>query len=368
MDSKGFFLIVLSFLLGTFSHTSTAQQTIKVDWDEMPWTPTNMTASYIVEGVSVDVNVEDSTNSLVNATPVIFSFYQGDQPQPVNALLFASSLPVLGTTDQVRIVINLGDMGTGVEQVNFKLFDVDGEVDNFERREQVTVSGALDGNTVMPMVITGNVDVHDIQSNVIYGNLPVDPIGGNSATGVVEVSFAEAIDTLVIDFAIEEGAMINPNSTPGFGLYDIHFMRRPGDLYADINNCVRGVSPDDTLVYTVNASNIGFETITGANLTTAFPATATNITWECVSGSCPVQNGSGELNETIDLEANTSITYLISAELTGATLFEQFNPSVQITPPLDTPEASSANNDGHDNDLVYPFVFKNSFECMPPGA
>ena len=368
---KGLKIFVLLF----FTTTSLAQvETVTVDWDEIPWTPTNLTGSYIVDEISVDLDIDDPSGSLVNATPVIYSFYQGDQPQAVNALLFASSLPVLGTTNQVRISIDLGEFGIGVDEVSFKLFDVDGEIDNFERREQITVSGFLNDTPVMPTLITGNVDVHDIANNVIYGNLPVDPEGGNSALGVVNVAFTQFIDTLVIEFAIEEGALINPGSTPGFGLYDISFIKPVngppmlGDLTVAINNCESGVSPTDTLVYTVTASNIGFQDILGATLATTFPNTASNITWECVDGACNGQQGTGDLDETIDLSVDESMTYLVSVELVNAPVFETFQPMAEITPAIGTSEESGTNNSASDSDVIYPFVFKDSFECHPPGA
>ncbi|WP_395375671.1 hypothetical protein [Marinicella sp. W31] len=371
---KGFKAIVSLFFMGLFASTSLAQfVTVTVDWDQIPWTPTNLTGSYIVDEVPVEINIEDVSNALVNATPVIYSFYQGDQPQPVNALLFATSLPRLGTSNRVRISINLGDMGIGYDDVNFKLFDVDGEINNFERREQVTVSGFINDVEIMPTLITGNVDVHDIQGNVIYGNLPVDPIGGNSSLGVVEVSFTELIDTLTIDFAIEEGALINPTSMPGFGLYDLSFVKptggvpRFGDLEVSINNCEKGVSPTGALVYTVTAANIGFQDITGATLTSSFPAYANNISWECVSGICNGQQGNGELNEVISLSVDETVTYFMSTELMNAPLFETFQPSVEITASPGTTEESNTNNSATDTDIIYPFIFKNSFECYAAG-
>ena len=371
---NGIKTIISLFLMGLFSGSCLAQFiTVTVDWDEIPWTPTNLTGSYVVDEVPVEIDVEDASNSLVKATPVIYSYYQGDQSQPVNALIFASRLSTLGTTNQLRIRINLGEMGIGYDGVAFKLFDVDGEVNDFERREQVAVTGLINGTEVMPALITGNVDVHDINNNVIHGNLPVDPIGGNSSLGVVEVSFTQIIDTVIIDFAIEEGALINPGSTPGFGLYDLSFVKpigdipRFGDLMVAMNNCEKGVSSDDTLTYTVTAANIGFQDIVGATLTSSFPSNVTDISWACVSGACNGQQGTGELNETIDLSVEESMTYLVTVELMNAPLYEVFQPSVQITAAPGTSEESNDNNTASDSDIIYPFTFKNSFECLPAG-
>ncbi len=343
-------------------------QPIILDWDEVAWTPTNRVANYLIDGVSVDINVTDESNSLVNATPAIFSFYQGDQAAPVNALLFSSSLPTLGTDNEVVIEVDLGDLGIGVDDLSFKLFDVDGELDAFARQEQYVIAGALDGAEVLPAIITGNIDVHDINGHVVQGLLPTDPVGGNASQGVVQVAFDQPVDALTIRFSVAEGALINPGSTPGFGLFDMVFSEVAPDLAVTINNCELGVATQDSLIYTVSVDNVSLLDVDAAILTTTMPAEASNINWQCVTGPCLNASGTGDLNETINLQAGTSTTYLMSVDLSGGQIAAPFSAMSEVMIPAVQGETNLSNNVAFDNDVIGSFIFKNSFECHPPSA
>ncbi len=357
---------VVTFMWGLMCSFVCVAQPIILDWDEVAWTPTNTVGNYLIDGVRVDIEVEDTSNSLVNATPVIYSFYQGDQAAPVNALLFSSSLPVLNTNNEVVINIDLGDAGVGVEDLSFKLFDVDGEVDSFERQEKYVISGALNGMEVLPMVITGNIDVHDITNQVVHGLLPTDPVGGNSSQGVIQVSFDQPIDALTIAFSIEEGALINENSTPGFGLYDIVFSAVKPDLAIEVSNCVNGIRPDDDMVYTVTATNLSGLNVDAAVLSTVSPLTSNNISWECIVGECLLANGTGDLNEIINIQAGQSASYLLSMSLANGQVSEPFIVNAEVTAPVEAGEINTVNNSASDTDFIYNFIFKDAFECVTP--
>lgn len=83
------------------------------------------------------------------------------------------------------------------------------------------ITGYLDGDIVNPD-LSGS-SIHTITGNQVLGNSLSAPSGGNSADGVLNLAFNKAIDKVIIVFSINEGALINPASTPGFGIHNINF-------------------------------------------------------------------------------------------------------------------------------------------------
>jgi uncharacterized repeat protein (TIGR01451 family) len=72
------------------------------------------------------------------------------------------------------------------------------------------------------------------------------------------------------------------------------------------------VPGQDTITYTVVVSNPGPSSITGVTLTDDFPAEVDSPTWTCTGVACPSGNGSGHLNETLNLPENSVVTYTIT--------------------------------------------------------
>ncbi len=83
--------------------------------------------------------------------------------------------------------------------------------------------------------------------------------------------------------------------------------------------------PGDTLTYTVVASNSGPKDVAGATVVVVFPAGLT-ATWTAVvaGGASAASGGSGNLDESVDLPADSSVTYTVVAAIaptaTGALL------------------------------------------------
>ena len=83
------------------------------------------------------------------------------------------------------------------------------------------ITGYLDSDIVNPDLLGSSI--HTITGNQVLGNSHSAPSGGNSADGVLNVAFNEAIDKVVIVFSTNEDVLINPTSTPGFGIHNINF-------------------------------------------------------------------------------------------------------------------------------------------------
>jgi len=194
-----------------------------LDWSTVVWPPTSTSQQYTVGGVDLDFQVTQSTPGLFAPnTPVDFNLYQGDQPAIVNTLIISGVLANMGTTESIS---TLATFSEPVANVNFKLFDVDGETGAFFRRERYEIVGLLNGNPVSA-VLSPNGD-QQVTGDIVDGVSPYPADGPGSENGVVNVRFLTPIDQFRITFSIAPvpPPVINPGSTPGYGLYNIGFNR-----------------------------------------------------------------------------------------------------------------------------------------------
>ncbi|OIQ16047.1 MAG: hypothetical protein BM549_13705, partial [Lacinutrix sp. MedPE-SW] len=256
-----------------------------LNWENETWPSGSLSNSYNIDGTNVSITIQDPTGSLTSGTPVTGAFYQGDEPTIENTLILASSLPVL-QEDTITLTITLGNSGVGVTNTFFKLFDVDGEINNFYRQENYTITGSLNGTTVMPALSA--TDNQIITGNDVYGIDPTTPSGGNSTEGVVSVAFSEAVDTITIVFKIINSPNINPNSAPGFGLHNISF--------SEVNE-----NPLPTATFN--------ETITEGSCSSEYTITRTWI----ATDSC---NNQASHTQIINVQDSTDPTFTVPADIT----------------------------------------------------
>ncbi|QKX05657.1 tandem-95 repeat protein [Aquimarina sp. TRL1] len=195
-----------------------------LDWSGVTWGPGDASATYTVSNTELNFSVTDASNSLIAAPvqlPVSGAFYRGSQAGIQETLLLASDLTVLGTTNEVVVEVDLGISGIGVNSLNFELFDVDGELGAFFRQEKYVITGFLNGATVLPVINASGSQL--VTANTILGVDPSEPNGATSEEGTVYIGFPSAVDKVEIRFSIDAGAVINPGSIPGFGIYDFNF-------------------------------------------------------------------------------------------------------------------------------------------------
>ncbi|MFC3194094.1 Ig-like domain-containing protein, partial [Marinicella sediminis] len=142
------------------------------------------------------------------------------------------------------------------------------------------------------------------------------------------------------------------------------------DLRAFITNCVRGVQPTDSMTYRLLISNTGNKDITGANVATVLGDKMTLPQWVCQQNggaSCDSLSGSGDLNETVDLPVGSSLLYLFDADVDAA-LTDFIDVEGSVTMPVDETDVNPGDNVAFDSDLVYLYLFKDTFDCAPPGT
>jgi len=142
------------------------------------------------------------------------------------------------------------------------------------------------------------------------------------------------------------------------------------NLMGFITNCVAGVQPAESMLYEVSITNPGNMDITGAQVSTNLGGRMSLPTWDCqaVGGaSCGNLNGTGDLNELVDLPVGSELIYTFESDVTGA-LMEFIDVEATVTMPAGTTDSDSSNNSAFDSDLIYQFVFKDGFECAAPGT
>lgn len=189
-----------------------------LDWSAEGWVSEALSQSYLIDGVNIDVNITNAVG-MVPTAPGVGPLYQGDEASVEPTLISAF---LLGTL-QNNIVEYTFSFDTPVRDVSFKIFDADGELGTFFRQEQYIIEGFLDNKTILPS-LQGGAFVRTCGNQAI-GIDNASTTGAGSEDGVLTINFNETIDSFKINFKIRDGSILNPTSTPGFGIYNIFFTR-----------------------------------------------------------------------------------------------------------------------------------------------
>jgi len=214
--------IVLTVSLLLVNFKTVAQNCETLQWDSVSWAAGSLTNTYPGTIATLDFTVTDTFGALLPAPPspvslpVNFAFYQN-----ITSLLISVDLVTLGTDRPVVIDMNLGTPGTGVDSVEFRLFDVDGEVGAFLREESYVVTGSLAGAPVAPNL--SGTSSHVIAGNEVRGVSSTPASGPGASDGDVLIGFPSAVDSIRISYSVVNSPVINPGSQPGFGLSDISY-------------------------------------------------------------------------------------------------------------------------------------------------
>lgn len=202
---------------------------------------------------------------------------------------------------------------------------------------------------------------------------PCDDVLGNTitSTGIVEGVIGVANDDFLQDHGSDDGFgswgdLVASSTQPRFlELYQVGNDNINGgiltlaavaaaDLSLTKNNGVDFVEPNDTVTYTLAATNAGPSPVMGATVTDMFPADLTGCSWSCsASGgaSCTAGPVNGNLMDTIDLPVGGMATYTATCTFTGGENDEITN-TATISPPAGVTELNPANNSASDTDVV----------------
>ena len=109
--------------------------------------------------------------------------------------------------------------------------------------------------------------------------------------------------------------------------------------------------PGEILTYTLTVRNSGPFGVANASVVDTLPATLTNATWTCGQGTgggvCSAASGTGNINRTVDLPANATVTFKIKATV-AANATGVIENTATVSSPPDAPDNNQANNTARD--------------------
>ncbi|PCH74196.1 MAG: hypothetical protein COB98_10175, partial [Flavobacteriaceae bacterium] len=193
------------------------------DWSSNTWTPGSISNTYTQMGVDLKFNIIPPVGGFVSEVPGVGILYQGNEPVPDDQLVLTALASDLDG-DVITSEINLGEVGIGVENLSFSLFDIDGGFNGstIKYGEQVVVVGFFEGVPVMP-ILSGSV-YHTISGNLVISDaVEVATVGSDALNGVVGVYFDAPVDAVKVIFSLAPGATYGPSSQPGMSLYNLSY-------------------------------------------------------------------------------------------------------------------------------------------------
>ncbi|MEP3892307.1 MAG: proprotein convertase P-domain-containing protein [Hellea sp.] len=219
------------------------------------WTAGDLTDSYTAGGIPLLFTVTGNTGNLGQISgvdaPVTQDDYTGGIVPAEHSLGFAADHS--NSAQELVLTVDLDD-GTGVQGLQFSVFDIDlgGWVD------RLTVTGDLNGTTVFPTLTPS-------ARNFISGNSAIGQ-GGNAglteASGNVVVTFNSPIDQVTIAYGNDPSAGANP----AFQIMSVHEMTMCPRLLADLTavksvevydpgNAGLYMTPGNEVLYKITVNN-----------------------------------------------------------------------------------------------------------------
>lgn len=163
----------------------------------------------------------------------------------------------------------------------------------------------------------------------------------SAATGILVSSAAIASDVLDTNLANNSAS-------------DTDTLTPRADLAITKDNGVTTAIPGTALTYTIVVSNSGPSNATGATVTDLFPTSLTGVSYTAssVSGATGfTAAGGGNISDTVNLPAGSSITYVAIAALRPSTTTSLFN-TATVSAPAGVSDPVSGNNSATDSDAL----------------
>jgi LPXTG-site transpeptidase (sortase) family protein len=113
------------------------------------------------------------------------------------------------------------------------------------------------------------------------------------------------------------------------------------------------VNRDEAVNYTIVVRNAGPSDASGATVFDTIPSSLTGATWTCsaVSPATCTAGGSGNISDTVDIPAGSSITYTVSGTVAGTVTTDILN-RASVIAPAGVTDSNSANNSASDTDTL----------------
>jgi uncharacterized repeat protein (TIGR01451 family) len=114
--------------------------------------------------------------------------------------------------------------------------------------------------------------------------------------------------------------------------------------------------PGTSITYTITVSNAGPSDANGVSVADTFPGTLEGVTFTSVAAGGATgntANGAGNISDTVNMPAGSSITYTVNATIDSAATGELTN-TATVTEPAGVTDPNQANNSATDTDTLTP--------------
>jgi uncharacterized repeat protein (TIGR01451 family) len=124
--------------------------------------------------------------------------------------------------------------------------------------------------------------------------------------------------------------------------------------------------PGTPITYTIVASNAGPSNVTGATVADTLPGIITAATWTCAgaAGGACAPNGSGSVNDTVDLPVGGTVTYTLTGTISASATGSLGN-TATVAAPGAVADPNPANNSATDTDTLTAVVSLDYFTLAP---
>ena len=259
------------------------------DWDAQAWTAGATSGSFALIGPGTVGFAITNTNGvfLNNAT------YGGQSPAKQTAMTGGlgtaqnSLIELVDLVDQSSTVNTTLTLGNAVPAAQFTLFDVDFATNQFA--DKVTVTGYLNGVSVMPTLTNGSANW--VSGNSAFGDVTS---ADNQGNGNVVVTFSSAIDKIVINYGNHSYAPAGPGQQ-GVTLHDFTFCKPTTSISVTkvssvLSDPVNGTTnpkaiPGAVVEYCILVSNTGTNTLSTIAASDSLPASFTYSAGTMTSGT-----------------------------------------------------------------------------------
>jgi len=119
------------------------------------------------------------------------------------------------------------------------------------------------------------------------------------------------------------------------------------DLGVTVNDATSAVVWGGPVSYTVDVTNAGPATATGATVTDTFPAQLTGVTWTCAAsggGSCATASGAGNISRQVTLPAGASARFTIAGSVVAGSGNGSIVHTASVAAPAGVTDPDDRNN------------------------
>jgi len=127
----------------------------------------------------------------------------------------------------------------------------------------------------------------------------------------------------------------------------------PADLKITCTDGKTIVANGSSDTYTITVTNTGLENVNGAVVTDTFPAQVQNVSYTATgkSGATGFASGSGNINQSLNLPPNSSVTYKATGFINGNSGTVISN-TANVSVPAGVSDPNTANNIATDKDTI----------------